>query len=88
VRERSRETDRHRGSAAERGYSTKWRAARLVFLRGYPLCKAHLERGEIVVATEVDHVVPHRGDPRLFWDRTNWQSLCKSCHSAKTGRGQ
>ncbi|MHA6731654.1 hypothetical protein [Devosia sp. A369] len=20
----------------------------------------------------VDHIVPHRGDQRLFWDRANW----------------
>lgn len=20
----------------------------------------------------------------LFWDRTNWQGLCKQCHSRKT----
>lgn len=29
----------------------------------------------------VDHRRPHRGDERLFWDRSNLQSLCKSpCH--------
>jgi 5-methylcytosine-specific restriction protein A len=22
-----------------------------------------------VKATVVDHIVPHRGDPKLFWDR-------------------
>lgn len=24
------------------------------------------------------------GDSKLFWDRTNWQSLCKPCHDRKT----
>lgn len=29
----------------------------------------------------VDHVRPHRGDERLFWSKTNLQTLCKSpCH--------
>lgn len=29
----------------------------------------------------VDHVRPHRGDDRLFWEKTNLQTLCKSpCH--------
>lgn len=28
----------------------------------------------------VDHIVPHRGDQRLFWDRTNWQTLCHDHH--------
>jgi 5-methylcytosine-specific restriction protein A len=34
----------------------------------------------------VDHVVPHRGDAILFWDRANWQSMCKPCHDTKTTR--
>jgi 5-methylcytosine-specific restriction protein A len=41
---------------------------------------------QLVFATEVDHKVPHRGDQDLFWDTSNWQSLCKPCHSAKTAR--
>ena len=36
-------------------------------------------------ATVVDHIVPHRGDPQLFWDESNWQPLCKACHDHKTG---
>jgi 5-methylcytosine-specific restriction endonuclease McrA len=28
----------------------------------------------------VDHIVPHRGDQRLFWDRSNWQPLCHDDH--------
>ncbi|MFG1256325.1 HNH endonuclease signature motif containing protein [Xanthobacter flavus] len=27
-----------------------------------------------------DHVRPHRGDPALFWDEGNLQTLCKPCH--------
>lgn len=27
-----------------------------------------------------DHKRPHRGDERLFWDRTNLQCLCSTCH--------
>lgn len=33
-------------------------------------------------ATVVDHIVPHRGNAVLFWDETNWQSLCKGCHDS------
>ena len=32
----------------------------------------------------VDHVVPHKGDKRLFWTRQNWAASCKSCHDLKT----
>jgi len=39
-------------------------------------------------AALVDHVVPHQGNPVLFWDEiNNWQSLCPSCHSRKTASG-
>ncbi|MAU22556.1 MAG: HNH endonuclease [Martelella sp.] len=29
-----------------------------------------------------DHVRPHRGDQRLFWDDRNLQTLCKPCHDS------
>jgi 5-methylcytosine-specific restriction protein A len=28
----------------------------------------------------VDHVKPHKGDQKLFWDRSNWQPLCPDHH--------
>ena len=28
-----------------------------------------------------DHITPHRGDDALFWDASNLQCLCDSCHS-------
>ncbi len=31
-------------------------------------------------ATVVDHIKPHRGDPKLFWDQENWQALCARHH--------
>lgn len=31
-------------------------------------------------ATVVDHRIPHRGDLKLFWSRSNWQPLAKVCH--------
>ncbi|WP_324730987.1 HNH endonuclease signature motif containing protein [Pseudomonas paeninsulae] len=48
----------------------------------------------------VDHKTPHKlkaaidsGDPvriteaqRLFWDRKNWQALCKRCHDSTKQR--
>jgi hypothetical protein len=45
------------------------------------MCEAE---GKLTPATVVDHIVPHRGDRRLFWDKTNWQPLCKRCHDVKT----
>jgi 5-methylcytosine-specific restriction protein A len=74
-----------RGSAHSRGYGRKWQAARLGYLQHHPLCVHCLAKGHVTIATDVDHIVPHRGDLTLFWDaENNWQALCHSCHSKKT----
>ena len=32
----------------------------------------------------VDHIIPHRGDMKLFWDRKNWQPMASSpCHTSR-----
>ena len=79
--------DHLRGNAAERGYGGKWRNARARFLRKHPLCVKCRENGKLTPATVVDHIIPHRGDPVLFWDENNWQPLCRDCHGEKTGMG-
>ena len=73
-------------SAASRGYDRKWQRASKAYLRKHPLCAECERNGQFVVATVVDHIVPHRGDQHLFWDENNWRPLCKSCHDRKTGR--
>lgn len=35
-----------------------------------------------------DHVVPHRGDARLFWEQRNLQCLCKACHDGAKQAGE
>ena len=45
-----------------------------------------MKEGKYVKATDVDHIVPHRGDKTLFWDQGNWQPLCHRHHSSKTRR--
>lgn len=78
--------DKDRGTAAKRGYGSQWRKARAGFLRKNQLCVQCKEQGLIVGATVVDHIKPHKGDKVLFWDRLNWQPLCKPHHDAKTAR--
>lgn len=80
----ARSKDRARGTANQRGYTYKWQQAREGFLRAHPLCALHELKGLIVLATVVDHIVPHRGDKFAFWQRKNWQPLCKPCHDQKT----
>lgn len=74
--ERKARFDRARPNASERGYGSKWRAARAEFLKTHPKCT---RCG--APATIVDHVTPHRGDKKLMWRRSNWQPLCVPCHS-------
>ena len=79
--------DRLRGGADARGYNARWRSERKAFLERHPLCVECQKEGKLTPATVVDHIIPHRGDQRLFWDQENWQPLCKDCHDKKTGSG-
>lgn len=79
---------RRRGTARERGYTHQWEKASARHKAQNPLCVTCLREGRSEPVFVTDHIVPHRGDPLLFWDETNWQSLCKTHHDAKTGAGQ
>lgn len=76
---RKRRADAARPSAAQRGYGARWQATARGWLRRHRWC---VRCGAL--ATVLDHIKPHRGDVQLFWDRRNWQSLCKRCHDSKT----
>lgn len=80
--------DRDRGNSAQRGYGHKWRRYRIAFLREHPLCVDCEREGRVTAATVVDHIEPHRGDERLFWQESNHQPLCERHHNAKTARGK
>ncbi len=70
-----------RPTAAKRGYDRRWRRARVAFLVRHPLCLMCKAAGHLATASVVDHIVPHKGDRKLFWDGKNWQALCASCHN-------
>lgn len=61
-------------------YGRKWRKARAVHLAAFPLCVMCQREGRATLANVVDHIREHKGDPILFWDRNNWQSLCTPHH--------
>jgi 5-methylcytosine-specific restriction enzyme A len=83
--EERRRQDRQRGSAAARGYGSRWRRYRAWFL-ALPenvLCACGCGR----LSTDVDHIQAVTGpDDRLFWEPTNHQALAHECHSRKTVR--
>jgi 5-methylcytosine-specific restriction enzyme A len=75
-----------RPQAQDRGYGVRWRKYREVFLDRHPYCADPFLRhvGSNVPATQVDHIIPHKGDQRLFWDQRNHQALCVSCGGYKS----
>lgn len=83
--ERKARADAARPNASERGYGSKWRREREAFLARPEnrLCACGCGR----VADVVDHIILHRGDNKLFWDRKNWQPMAASpCHASKKQR--
>jgi 5-methylcytosine-specific restriction endonuclease McrA/predicted kinase len=87
-------TQTHAGPDRDRARSiaAPWRAwydlarwkklRRRVFLRDLFTCQRP-ECGAVIAETSrlvCDHILPHRGDERLFWDEGNLQTLCKPCH--------
>lgn len=63
-----------------------WRRLRKLVLSEEPLCRHCRQKGRTTAASEVDHIVSRKKDQSREYDRENLQSLCKSCHSAKTSR--
>lgn len=78
---RKRESDSHRPTARARGYTTQWDKARAGYLARHPYCVMCEAEGKQVLASVVDHIIPHRGDNELFWDSSNWAALCVPHHS-------
>lgn len=72
--------DTRRGSAHERGYDARWTKASKFYRLSHPLCIGCYAVGIIRPSNLVDHVIPHRGDQRLFWDQGNWQAACDPHH--------
>ncbi|MBZ5497652.1 MAG: HNH endonuclease [Acidobacteriia bacterium] len=82
-REERRQLARSRPNPAAMGYGHEWRKASRRFLEENPLCVHCRQAGRIRTSEVTDHIVPHKGDMALFWNRSNWQALCWRCHSRK-----
>lgn len=82
---RPKETRGAREAIWRRLYGTKvWEKKRKLQLLREPFCRACAAEGIRTRATEVDHIIPHRGERALFLDDKNLQSLCHVCHAKKT----
>ena len=60
-----------RPSARKRGYTVRWEKAARRFLNKHLTCaRLGIDPKCKGLAAEVDHIVAHNGDLRLFWDRS------------------
>lgn len=62
--------------------SLRWKRLRLAHLTENPFC---VRCGEF--ATVAHHTVEHDGDPILFYNPGNLESLCVACHNRVHERG-
>ncbi|MBP2315984.1 5-methylcytosine-specific restriction protein A [Azospirillum soli] len=78
----AKDYDQRRGGARQRGYTSAWERESKAFL-ALPrnrLCACGCgQRADVV-----DHKAPHKGDQKLFWDRSNWQPMHHDCHNRKS----
>ena len=63
--------------------SNAWRQFSISFRRSNPICKYCNIHGKSKLCQQVDHIIPHNGDPDIFWMDDNYQALCASCHGYK-----
>lgn len=83
--EHARENDRVHKKPIEyqRLYASGvWANMRINQLRQQPFCQKCGTTWEL----EVHHIKDHKGDPAIFYDQNNLQTLCHSCHSTETSK--
>jgi 5-methylcytosine-specific restriction protein A len=75
-----------RKTAAQRGYGYRWQKASQAYLKAHPIAVDWFgeHNGRVFAAEVVDHIKPHKGEMKLFWDPSNWQGLTKADHDRKT----
>lgn len=79
------ESKEKRPSAHRRGYTRQWDRESKAYLLENPIAVDIFGEHATPQPAEVtDHIVPHRGDMTLFWDKNNWQGLTKRDHDRKT----
>jgi 5-methylcytosine-specific restriction endonuclease McrA len=80
--ERKAAFDAKRPNASQRGYGSDWRQLRAEHLAAHPWCVMCILAGQMVRATDVDHITPIALAPHRRLDPSNLQSLCHHHHSS------
>lgn len=77
-----------RKTSCQRGYDRHWQRVRDQKLNDEPCCFDCLSNGGVTEAKEVHHKVKISKRPDLRLEPSNLMSLCKSCHSIRTAKGE
>lgn len=64
--------------------SVDWLNLRRYHLTQQPICVVCGRSGIEAGGLHVDHIVDHKGDIDIFYDKTNLQTLCSRCHGRKS----
>ncbi len=90
VAQRKKDYDKQRDQSPWRKWyrSARWYSIRDYHKAKHPWCVECQKGGQLVEWTQLDHIVPHRGDYELFWAASNRQGLCDLHHGQKTRRGE
>lgn len=83
-----RKRTRTKSAEHQKLYDSRWKRESKAFIKANPFCQCdECKRLNRLMQSEVtDHHIPHKGDIKLFWDRSNWRALNKRCHDRKTAR--
>jgi len=65
--------------------SAAWQKLRKDYLMRNPLCDFCLRDGRFAQATVVDHIIPHKGNMKLFLEGP-FQTLCTTHHNSTKQR--
>jgi len=77
IKQKARSLPRY--SKKRKDSDKEYSEGRKIFLSNYPLCQAHLPSICTQISTDVHHVAGRMGS--LYLDRSNWLSVCRTCHS-------
>lgn len=80
--EQERNRQRYTNEPWRKWYNTtRWKALRIqTFIKDHFTCRICSVLEGNTSKLICDHIEPHKGDERLFWDEENLQTLCKPCH--------
>ncbi len=82
IPERPKKEGYQRVRSMDEYHTARWTRESRAFRHENPLCVRCKEKGIIKEAEVVDHIIP-APICKDFWDKRNWQPLCKKCNTEK-----